>query len=146
MRSPQAERLQELLVERGAAVNRLEQALAIRGPSSAEVGQLALEHGIVLHELLTEQPSLEDVFLLDRRHQAGVPVIDLVAAEILKLRSTRTALGLFIAAVLVSVVPAILVLSIASGEDLEQEGAAGHGPRRRHRWSRCSASSSASSA
>ncbi len=63
VRSPQAERLQELLAEHGAAVNRLEQALAIRGPSSAEVGQLALEHGIVLHELLTEQPSLEDVFL-----------------------------------------------------------------------------------
>ncbi len=52
-------------------------------------------------------------------------MIDLVAAEVLKLRSTRTALGLFIAAVLVSVVPAILVLSIASGNDLEQEGAAG---------------------
>ena len=63
VRSPQAERLEQLLLERGAAVNRLEQALAIRGPSSADVGQIALEHGIVLHELLTEQPSLEDVFL-----------------------------------------------------------------------------------
>ena len=39
------------------------QALAIRGPDAAEVGQLALDNGIVLHELLTEQPSLEDVFL-----------------------------------------------------------------------------------
>ena len=26
-------------------------------------GQLALDHDIVLHELLTEQPSLEDLFL-----------------------------------------------------------------------------------
>jgi len=62
-RSPQAERLQELLAGRGAAVNRLDAALAIRGPSAAEVGQLALDHGIVLHELLTEQPNLEDLFL-----------------------------------------------------------------------------------
>jgi ABC-2 type transport system ATP-binding protein len=62
-RTPQAERLQELLVARGAAVNRLDAALAIRGPSAAEVGQLALESGVVLHELLTEQPSLEDLFL-----------------------------------------------------------------------------------
>ncbi len=62
-RSPQAERLEQLLVARGAAVNRLEQALAIRGPDAAGVGQLALDNGIVLHELLTEQPSLEDVFL-----------------------------------------------------------------------------------
>ena len=62
-RTPQAERLQQLLVSRGAAVNRLDAALAIRGPSAAEVGQVALENGVVLHELLTEQPSLEDLFL-----------------------------------------------------------------------------------
>ena len=62
-RTPQAERLQELLVARGAAVNRLDAALAIRGPGAATVGQLALDNGIVLHELLTEQPSLEDLFL-----------------------------------------------------------------------------------
>ena len=38
-------------------------------------------------------------------------MIDLVRAEFLKLRSTRTALGLFVAALLVSVVPAILIMS-----------------------------------
>jgi ABC-2 type transport system ATP-binding protein len=62
-RTPQAERLEQLLAARGAAVNRLDAALAIRGPSAADVGQLALDNGIVLHELLTEQPSLEDLFL-----------------------------------------------------------------------------------
>jgi ABC-type transport system involved in multi-copper enzyme maturation permease subunit len=51
-------------------------------------------------------------------------VIDLVAAEFLKLRSTRTALGLLIASGLVSLVPAILVLALAPAETLEQEGAA----------------------
>jgi ABC-2 type transport system ATP-binding protein len=63
VRSPQAQKLEELLLQKGAAVNRLDTALAIRGPSSAEVGELAHAHGIVLHELLSEQPSLEDVFL-----------------------------------------------------------------------------------
>ncbi len=63
VRSPQAELLERLLHARGAAVNRLDQALAIRGASGADVGQLALDNGVVLHELLTEQPSLEDVFL-----------------------------------------------------------------------------------
>jgi len=62
-RTPQAERLEQLLAARGAAVNRLDAALAIRGPSAAEVGQLALDNGVVLHELLTEQASLEDLFL-----------------------------------------------------------------------------------
>ncbi len=63
VRSPQAERLEALLKERGAAVNRLDSALAIRGPDAAQVGELAHEEGLILHELLTEQPSLEDVFL-----------------------------------------------------------------------------------
>jgi ABC-2 type transport system ATP-binding protein len=63
VRSPQAERLENLLREKGAGVNRLDSALAIRGPSSAEVGELAQANGVVLHELLTEQPSLEDLFL-----------------------------------------------------------------------------------
>jgi len=63
VRSPQAEKLEGLLIARGAAVNRLHDALAIRGPGSAEVGEVALAGGVVLHELLTEQPSLEDLFL-----------------------------------------------------------------------------------
>jgi ABC-type transport system involved in multi-copper enzyme maturation permease subunit len=54
-------------------------------------------------------------------------VIDLVAAEFLKLRSTRTALGLLIAAVLVSIVPAILVLVFAPAEFLEDESVGGLG-------------------
>src|SRR5450759_4727148 len=63
VRSPQAEKLEELLTARGAAVNRLGDALAVRGPASAEVGEVAQSGGVVLHELLTEQPSLEDLFL-----------------------------------------------------------------------------------
>ncbi len=62
-RSPQAESLEQALRQRGAAVNRLDDALAIRGPDAAEVGQAAHDTGAVLHELLTERPSLEDLFL-----------------------------------------------------------------------------------
>jgi len=54
-------------------------------------------------------------------------VIDLLLAEFLKLRSTRTALGLLIAAVLVSVVPAILVLVFAPTDFLEDESVGGLG-------------------
>jgi ABC-2 type transport system ATP-binding protein len=62
-RSPQAERLEAALLSAGAAVNRLNDALAVRGPSAAEVGDIAHGHSIALHELLTEQPSLEELFL-----------------------------------------------------------------------------------
>ena len=62
-RSPQAEKLAAALVSAGAAVNRLDDALAVRGPSAAEVGELAHAHGLALHELFTETPSLEDLFL-----------------------------------------------------------------------------------
>ena len=63
VRSPQAEKLEAALISAGAAVNRLNDALAVRGPSAAEVGDVAHAHGIALHELLTEQPSLEELFL-----------------------------------------------------------------------------------
>jgi ABC-2 type transport system ATP-binding protein len=62
-RSPQAEKLEGLLRAAGAAVNRLDAALAVRGPDAAAVGEIAAANGIVLHELLTEQASLEDLFL-----------------------------------------------------------------------------------
>ena len=46
-----------------AIYHRLETALAIRGPASAEVGEVAQANGVVLHELFTEVASLEDLFL-----------------------------------------------------------------------------------
>ena len=63
VRTPQAEQLETALVAAGAAVSRLDRALAVRGPGAAEVGDLAHANGVVLHELFTEQPSLEDLFL-----------------------------------------------------------------------------------
>jgi ABC-2 type transport system ATP-binding protein len=63
VRTPAAKALEAALRSAGAAVNRLGDALAVRGPSAAEVGELAHARGIALHELLTEQPSLEELFL-----------------------------------------------------------------------------------
>jgi ABC-2 type transport system ATP-binding protein len=63
VRTPQAEKLEAALTGAGAAVNRLNDALAVRGPSAAEVGEVAHAQGVPLHELLTEQPSLEELFL-----------------------------------------------------------------------------------
>ena len=51
-------------------------------------------------------------------------MIDLIRAEFLKLSSTRTALGLFIAAVIVSVGPALLVMSLLPRDLLDGEGGA----------------------
>ena len=63
VRTPKADQLEAALRASGAAVTRLGDALAIRGPSAAQVGDLAHAHGVAVHELLTEQPSLEDLFL-----------------------------------------------------------------------------------
>ncbi len=63
VRSPQAQKLEAALLSAGAAVNRLDDALAVRGPSAAEVGEVAHAQGFAIHELLTEQASLEDLFL-----------------------------------------------------------------------------------
>ena len=63
VRSPQAGKLETALLAAGASVNRLNDALAVRGPAAAEVGDIAHAQGVTLHELMTEQPSLEELFL-----------------------------------------------------------------------------------
>ena len=63
VRSPQAQKLEAALRSAGAAVNRLDDALAVRGPSAAAVGDVAHAQGVAIHELLTEQANLEDLFL-----------------------------------------------------------------------------------
>ena len=50
-------------------------------------------------------------------------MIALARGELLKLRSTRTALGLFIAAVVVSLLPAVLIMSLVPREGLLDGGA-----------------------
>jgi ABC-2 type transport system permease protein len=49
-------------------------------------------------------------------------MLDLFRAEFLKLRSTRTALGLLVGALLISLVPAILVMALVAKSDLLEGG------------------------
>jgi ABC-2 type transport system ATP-binding protein len=64
VRSPEAQRLRELLSANGMRVSDGEDGVLIVSDGTAErVGELAAEHGIVLHELVTERATLEEAFL-----------------------------------------------------------------------------------
>jgi ABC-2 type transport system ATP-binding protein len=64
LRSPDAERLRQLLV--GPLVDVVAVApgrLEISGMTSDQIGDLAAEHGIAIHELTPHQTSLEEAFM-----------------------------------------------------------------------------------
>ena len=64
VRSPQADRLGELLTAQGAAVEVVEGgAIMVREKTSEQIGELAAGNGIVLHELAPETATLEETFL-----------------------------------------------------------------------------------
>lgn len=64
VRAPRAGELAELLRARGAFVEReADGALAVTGIGSPEVGELAAEYGIALHELFARHASLEQAYL-----------------------------------------------------------------------------------
>ncbi|RDH77302.1 ATP-binding cassette domain-containing protein [Mycolicibacterium moriokaense] len=65
VRSPQLDMLRTVLAEAGIEVDddAAASVLMVRGAASEVVGELAARNGIVLHELATEQVSLEDAYL-----------------------------------------------------------------------------------
>ncbi len=63
VRSPQAGRFGDLVRAEGAMVTISGDAVEVRGATSAELGELAAKHGVVLHELSPQSGSLEDAFL-----------------------------------------------------------------------------------
>jgi len=64
VRSPDRDRLAELLREDGATVRTHGAAeLSAMGLDCAAVGRLAARHGIELHELTAREPSLEEAFM-----------------------------------------------------------------------------------
>jgi ABC-2 type transport system ATP-binding protein len=64
VRSPEADRLAALLRDReGVRVSGGAGELELAGISAQEVGDLAFEHGIRLHELATRTATLEEAFL-----------------------------------------------------------------------------------
>lgn len=64
VRSPQADRLRELLAAQSISAEAIEGgSLAIVDATSEQVGELAAANGIVLHELVSETATLEETFL-----------------------------------------------------------------------------------
>jgi ABC-2 type transport system ATP-binding protein len=72
VRSPQAPELRAALERVGIrSGNGTADELIVRGATSAEVGEIAAESRLVLHELTPEQSSLEEVFLELTAEDAG---------------------------------------------------------------------------
>jgi ABC-2 type transport system ATP-binding protein len=63
VRSPHADTLRTALQGRGSVTVAADGALTISGISAADIGHAAFEAGVELHELRTDQSSLEEVFL-----------------------------------------------------------------------------------
>ena len=64
VRSPEAGTLLQLLGDSGITAELVaEGVLNVVGAPAERVGEIAAAHGVVLHELLTEESSLEEVFL-----------------------------------------------------------------------------------
>ncbi|MEV6694230.1 ATP-binding cassette domain-containing protein [Micromonospora sp. NPDC051196] len=73
VRTPQAEELTRALADGPATVQTDEQgALLIGGVDAPTVGRVALTAGVELHELTTERPDLERVFLELTAGKAGI--------------------------------------------------------------------------
>jgi ABC-2 type transport system ATP-binding protein len=63
VRSPQVDRLEQLLRGRGVRTSSVDGYLQVDGVTPAEVGELAAANAVVLHELFTQRASLEAAFL-----------------------------------------------------------------------------------
>ncbi|MGW3954985.1 ATP-binding cassette domain-containing protein [Streptomyces sp. NPDC004752] len=64
IRTPQRERLLDVLHEAGIAVVQAGGgALEVEGGKAERIGELAARHGVVLHELSPQQASLEEAFM-----------------------------------------------------------------------------------
>lgn len=77
-RSPQAPRLAEALTQLGLSVQLAGDRVVVAGTSVETIGEAAAAHAIVLHELRTEEPTLEHVFLsltADSRQDATAEVL-----------------------------------------------------------------------
>jgi len=80
--TPQPERLAALLREHGATVDATgDGALAVTGMEAATVGELSTGNGIVLHELVARQPSLEEAFMTMTRGSVDYQPHPTVTAE-----------------------------------------------------------------
>ncbi|MEU6268786.1 ABC transporter ATP-binding protein [Saccharopolyspora shandongensis] len=64
VRSPRAEQLQQLVSAQGLSVRSTAQdTLVVEEAETEQIGELAAQHGIVLHELTAQRSSLEEAFM-----------------------------------------------------------------------------------
>ena len=63
VRTPQIERLHELLAAEQLSAHREGTFLLVRGASMEQIGELAAGHGITLYELSAQQSSLEEAYM-----------------------------------------------------------------------------------
>ena len=63
VRSPQLDRLEEILKRAGASLSSDDGALDVHGLEAAAIGELAASNGLVLHELTPKRASLEEAFM-----------------------------------------------------------------------------------
>ncbi|SHU89934.1 ABC transporter-like protein [Mycobacteroides abscessus subsp. abscessus] len=63
VRSPQLDRLREVLTAQGISVQAAGKVLSVTCCSTDQIGDLAAANGITLHELSSRQASLEDAYL-----------------------------------------------------------------------------------
>jgi len=63
VRTPETQRLRELLTAQGVTVSDSEDGALLVGVPPERVGELTAANGIVLHELAVERATLEEVFL-----------------------------------------------------------------------------------
>ena len=118
VRSPQASELAEALAKDGITATASDHTLHVAGATTARVGEIAAAAGVVLHELVAEQSSLEEIFL---ELTADDPrVIRQARAELLKIRSTRTTVGLALGLVAIVLLFVLLTALLSSVDDLSQ--------------------------
>jgi ABC-2 type transport system ATP-binding protein len=63
VRSPQIMRMHEILTAARLSVDRDGDVLLVRGASAVQVGELAAQYGLTLHELASQQVSLEEAYM-----------------------------------------------------------------------------------
>ena len=92
---PDTGRLAELLRGAGAAVDAAgDGAIVVHDRSGEDIGALVAEHRLVISELSPISSSLEEIFFQLTARPGDGRMTRLISSELLKLRSTRTALAL----------------------------------------------------
>jgi ABC-2 type transport system ATP-binding protein len=86
VRSPQADRLREIILGANVSVSSVQPSvLEVEGLSAEQIGDAAARNGLVVHELVPEKTSLEQAFMEltreETEYRAATPKIDTFAGS-----------------------------------------------------------------